>query len=181
MVNPYGNPSSPPKETIPTPSITPSPIHTSNKGRFKMITRKVVDGGEQIKKINEQLKASRAKEPQKSKESFKCVTEGEETVSSEIKQGGKHKNKKGKESEGAQFDMRGMGKGVAESSHTTANKKRKAASSIPVETPPTRGRAKRSQKKQSEAKLEKALEESKIKSAAKGKKKVVEPVEAVEI
>ncbi|XP_070015177.1 uncharacterized protein [Nicotiana sylvestris] len=61
------------------------------------------------------------------------------------------------------------------------NKKRKDAFSILVETPPTRGRATRSQKKQSEAKLEKALEESKRKVVAKGKKKVVEPVEVVEI
>ncbi|XP_070054153.1 uncharacterized protein [Nicotiana tomentosiformis] len=62
-----------------------------------------------------------------------------------------------------------------------ANKKRKTASSIPVETPPIRGRATRSQKKQSKAELEKALEESKRKAAAKGNKKVVEPVEAVKI
>ena len=62
-----------------------------------------------------------------------------------------------------------------------ANKKMKVASSIPVEILPTRGRATRSQKKQSEAELEKALEESKIKVAAKGKKKVGEPVEVFEI
>ncbi|XP_070042495.1 DEK domain-containing chromatin-associated protein 2-like [Nicotiana tomentosiformis] len=62
-----------------------------------------------------------------------------------------------------------------------ANKKRKAASSIPVEIPPTRGRATRSQKKQSEAELEKTLAESKRNIVVKGKKKVVEPVEAVEI
>nr|XP_016456920.1 PREDICTED: uncharacterized protein LOC107780835 [Nicotiana tabacum] len=43
-----------------------------------------------------------------------------------------------------------------------ANKKRKAASSIPVETSPTRGRATRSQKKQSEAELEKALKEKEV-------------------
>ncbi|XP_070051781.1 uncharacterized protein [Nicotiana tomentosiformis] len=61
------------------------------------------------------------------------------------------------------------------------NKKRKVASSIPVETPPIRGRATRSLKKQSEAKLEKALEKSKRKATAKGKKKVVEPDEAVKI
>ncbi|XP_075111151.1 uncharacterized protein LOC107793019 [Nicotiana tabacum] len=62
-----------------------------------------------------------------------------------------------------------------------ANKKRKAASSIPVETPRTRERATRSQKKQSEAKLEKALEESKRKTGAKGKKKkVIELAEEVE-
>ncbi|XP_070046993.1 uncharacterized protein [Nicotiana tomentosiformis] len=62
-----------------------------------------------------------------------------------------------------------------------ANKKRKAAFSIPVEIPPTRGRPTRSQKKQSEAELGKTLEESKIKDASKGKKKVSDPVEAVEI
>ncbi|XP_070050843.1 uncharacterized protein [Nicotiana tomentosiformis] len=190
---------------------------------------------------------------------------GVETTES-IKLGGKNKKKKEKGSEGAQGDVRGMGKGVAESLPTfaglteetgamivwseessreeerlrekggsgsgeaveglvkldknvqepvlsgqepledlikcvynsynpkrkkssgvkipktaMANKKRKDASSIPVETPPTRGRATKSQKKQSEAELEKALEESKRKFAAKGKKKVVEPVKAVEI
>nr|XP_009797252.1 PREDICTED: eukaryotic translation initiation factor 5B-like [Nicotiana sylvestris] len=61
------------------------------------------------------------------------------------------------------------------------NKKRKTASSIPVETLPTRGRATRSQKKQSEAELENALEESKRKVVAKGKKKVVESVEVIAI
>ncbi|XP_070055286.1 uncharacterized protein [Nicotiana tomentosiformis] len=268
MANLFENPSSPPKETTLTPSITPSPTPTSKKGRFKMIARKVVVGGEQIKKINEQLKASRAEEPQKFEESFKCATEGEETVSYKIEQvtssqkitsetisevaeklenslvlvgtmagvettesgklGGKNKKKKEKESEGTQGYVRGMGKGVAKSSPTPvglteetramvvsseesageeeslrekrgynpkqkkslgvkilgtvrANKKRKAASSIPVETPPTRGRDTRSQKKQSEAELEKALEDSKRKVASKGKKKMVEHVEAVEI
>ncbi|XP_070010441.1 uncharacterized protein [Nicotiana sylvestris] len=60
-------------------------------------------------------------------------------------------------------------------------RKRKVASSILVETPPTRGRAARSEKKLSKAELEKALEESKRKAAAKGKKKVSEPVEAIDI
>ncbi|XP_070048769.1 uncharacterized protein [Nicotiana tomentosiformis] len=62
-----------------------------------------------------------------------------------------------------------------------ANEKRKVASSIPLDTPPTRGNSRRSQKKQSEAELEKALEKSQRKVVAKGKKKVSEPVEAVEI
>nr|XP_016486999.1 PREDICTED: transcription initiation factor IIE subunit alpha-like [Nicotiana tabacum] len=62
-----------------------------------------------------------------------------------------------------------------------AHKKRKTASSIPVETPPTRGSATRSQKKSSEAELERALEKSKRKADAKGKKKVSEHVEAIEI
>nr|XP_009759801.1 PREDICTED: uncharacterized protein LOC104212277 [Nicotiana sylvestris] len=55
------------------------------------------------------------------------------------------------------------------------NKKRKFVSSIPVETLLTKGRATRGQMKQSDAELEKALEESKKKVVAKGKKKVVEP------
>nr|XP_009619758.1 E3 ubiquitin-protein ligase BRE1-like 2 [Nicotiana tomentosiformis] len=62
-----------------------------------------------------------------------------------------------------------------------AHKKRKVASSIPVETPPTKGRATRSQRKQSETELERALKESKRKVAAKGKKKVSELVKAIEI
>nr|XP_009774754.1 PREDICTED: uncharacterized protein LOC104224754 [Nicotiana sylvestris]XP_016471140.1 PREDICTED: uncharacterized protein LOC107793331 [Nicotiana tabacum] len=62
-----------------------------------------------------------------------------------------------------------------------ANKKRKAAPSVTVEIPPTRGRATKSQKKQNEAELEKALEESRRKVVAKGKKKMSEPVEAVDI
>ncbi|XP_070003528.1 uncharacterized protein [Nicotiana sylvestris] len=224
-----------------------------------MMTCKVVVGGEQIKKINEKLKAGREKEPQKYDESFKSATEGEETVPSKTEQvtsgpkftpqiisevatnletrfvlvgtvagvettesgrvGGKNKKRKEKESEGAQSTMRGMEKGAVDSSPTPvgltkesgamvvwgeesagekesvreiggnrsgeaaegANKKRKAASSIPVEIPPTRERATRSQKKQSEVELEKALEESKRKVVAKGKKKVVEPIEAIEI
>ncbi|XP_070013484.1 protein pxr1-like [Nicotiana sylvestris] len=71
--------------------------------------------------------------------------------------------------------------GVKTPSTARENKKRKAVSYILVKIPPIRGRAKKSQKKQSEAELEKALEESKRKATAKGKKKVVEPVEAVEI
>ncbi|XP_070049229.1 uncharacterized protein [Nicotiana tomentosiformis] len=62
-----------------------------------------------------------------------------------------------------------------------ANKKRKAPPSDSAEIPPTRGRATRSQLKQSEADLQKALEESKRKAVAKGKKKMAEPVEAVDV
>ncbi|XP_070035217.1 protein pxr1-like [Nicotiana tomentosiformis] len=211
MANTSENPSSPPKESIPTPSTTPSTTPISKKERFKMLARKVVAGGEQIKKINEKLKAGQADEPQKSDESFKSATEGEETVAANLetrfvlvgtvvgveiaeyeKIGGKNKWRKEKESEGARGNVREMGKEVDESSPTPssvvkvpgtsrANKKRKVTSSIPVETPPTRGRTTRSQKKQSEAELEKAVEESKRKVAAKGNKKVGEPVEAVKI
>ncbi|XP_070013849.1 uncharacterized protein [Nicotiana sylvestris] len=118
------------------------------------------------------------------------TVDGVETTESG-KFGGKNKNRKEKESEGVRGTVRGVKKGVAESSPTSVsltketsameNKKRKVASSIPVETPPTRGRATKSQKKQSKAELEKTLEESKRKVASKGKKKVVKPVEAVEI
>lgn len=59
-------------------------------------------------------------------------------------------------------------------------KKRKASSSIPVETLPTGGRTIRSQKKQSEANLKKALAKSAMKVTAKGKKKVGEMSEAIE-
>lgn len=62
-----------------------------------------------------------------------------------------------------------------------ANKKRKVVPSVTVEIPPIRGRAIRSQLKQNEAKLQNALEESRKKAVAKGKKKMDEPVEAVYI
>lgn len=51
-----------------------------------MLARKVVAGREQIKKLDKQLKDSQVQEPQKSEDSFKSSTEGEETVSSEIEQ-----------------------------------------------------------------------------------------------
>nr|XP_009620519.1 sister chromatid cohesion protein PDS5 homolog B-like [Nicotiana tomentosiformis] len=108
MTNPSENPSSPPKESSPTSSTTP----TSKKGRFKMLARKTVAGSELSKILDEKLKVSQAEEPQKSEESFKVT---------------------------------------------------------------------RSKRKQGEVELERALEESKIKADAKGKKKVNEPVEAIEI
>nr|XP_016445372.1 PREDICTED: ABC transporter F family member 4-like [Nicotiana tabacum] len=64
---------------------------------------------------------------------------------------------------------------------SVANKKIKVTSSIPIETPPTRGRATRSQNKHSKVAPERALEESKRKVVAKGKKKVSEHVQADEI
>ncbi|XP_070032445.1 uncharacterized protein [Nicotiana tomentosiformis] len=62
-----------------------------------------------------------------------------------------------------------------------ANKKRKAAPFVTIEIPPIRGRATRSQLKQNEAELQKALEDSRRKAVAKGKKKMDEPIEAVDI
>ncbi|XP_070003891.1 protein PXR1-like [Nicotiana sylvestris] len=85
------------------------------------------------------------------------------------------------------FRVKGTTEGTAEGTGVKvpgtarALNKRKATSSIPVETPPMRGRAIRSQRKQSEAKLERALEENKRKVATKGKKKVNEQVEAIEV
>ncbi|XP_009762298.1 uncharacterized protein [Nicotiana sylvestris] len=258
MVNSSENPLSPPKEIIPTPSITPSTTPISKKGRVKMMARKVVIGEEQIKKINEKLKASREEEPQKSDESFKSATEGEEIVSSktehvtcgpkvtpktisevatnsetrfvligtvagvETTESGKIgvwskesageeesvRETEGNESGEAAEGLVRLGKDVQEPvpskqetlvdllrkvsdsynpkrkkslgvkvpSTATTNKKRKAASFIPVETPPTRVRSTRSQNKQSEVELEKALKQSKKKAVAKGKKKMLDPV-----
>ncbi|XP_070002231.1 uncharacterized protein [Nicotiana sylvestris] len=233
MANPSENPSSPPKEIVPTPSITPSTTPISKKGRVKMMARKVVAGGEQIKKINEKLKASREEEPQKSDESFKSATEREETFSfetekvtyvpkvtpeiiSEVSTNLENRfvlvgtvarvetTKSGKiggaivvwseESAGEEDSVReieGSGSGEAAERKKSLgvkvpgtareNKKRKSDSSITVETPLTRERATRTQKKQSEAELETALEESKKKVASKEKKKVVDPVKVVEI
>ncbi|XP_070036649.1 uncharacterized protein [Nicotiana tomentosiformis] len=60
-------------------------------------------------------------------------------------------------------------------------KKRKDASSIPVKTPPTRGRTTMSHRKQSEANLEKVLAESKKKPTAKRKKNMGEPSKTIKI
>ncbi|XP_019252640.1 PREDICTED: neurofilament medium polypeptide-like [Nicotiana attenuata] len=62
-----------------------------------------------------------------------------------------------------------------------ANKKRKDASSETTETPLPKGRATRSKLKKSEEELQKAMEESKKKRMDKGKAKVAEPIEAVDV
>ncbi|XP_070037194.1 uncharacterized protein [Nicotiana tomentosiformis] len=61
------------------------------------------------------------------------------------------------------------------------NKKRKVAPSETSGIPLPRGRTTRSKLKQSEEELQRALEESKKKRVDKGKEKVVEPVEDVEL
>ncbi|XP_070029747.1 uncharacterized protein [Nicotiana sylvestris] len=126
----------------------------------------------------------------------------ETTKSGEV--GGKNRKGKERESKGARSAMRGKGKEVVDSLPTPmsltkdtcamrgsskvktpgtarANNKRKADPSITVETPLTRVRATRSQKKQSDVELEKALEESRRKAVAKGKKKMSEPVDVDEM
>ncbi|XP_070050276.1 uncharacterized protein [Nicotiana tomentosiformis] len=189
MANPSKNSSSSPKETTTTSSITPSITPTFKKGRFKMLAPKVVTRKEQIKKINKQLMASQGVKPQKSEDSFKSATEGKETVLSEIEQvtsGPKVTSEVtseatanletrfvlvGKVAEEPHEDLlkkvsdsynpkKKMSSGVRVPGTARANKKRKDASSTHVETT-------RSDKKQSEAELEKALEESKRKVAAK--------------
>nr|XP_016515304.1 PREDICTED: uncharacterized protein LOC107832017 [Nicotiana tabacum] len=156
MANLSENPSSPPKETTPIPSITPSTTPTSKKGRLKLMARKVVIGGEQIKKINEQFKASREEEPHKSDESFKSI-EGEETASSEIEQ--------------VISGPKVTPKIISEVATNLENR----------DSSYKRENYKERENYKSEAELENALEESKRKVAAKGKRKVIEPIEAVEI
>ncbi|XP_070017636.1 uncharacterized protein [Nicotiana sylvestris] len=242
------------------------------------MARKIVAGGEQIKKINKQLKVSREKESQKSEDSFKSATEREDSGSSETEQvssnlkvtleiisevatnlenrfvlvgsiagvdatksrevGGRIKKGKEKEGKSTRSVVRGKSKRVVDSSLThvdlkketgamvvwrenfaeieesetladllkrvtdsynpkkkgsskaktpgiaRANRKRKGApaiSFVTVEIPPTRDKATRIQKKQDEEKLEKALEKSKRKVVAKRKKKMSEPVKAVDV
>ncbi|XP_070028644.1 DEK domain-containing chromatin-associated protein 4-like [Nicotiana sylvestris] len=190
--------------------------------------------GELSNKLDAQLKAIQAQEPQNFEESFKSATEEEENGSSNSEQ-----------SEGARGEERGTGKRVVDSSPTLdtwimavygvesgtmkesvkktrgsgsgeatevlvkigqnadepgssveetltnllkktsgtarANKKRKAAPSDTVEIPPTRRRSTRSQLKQNEVDLQRALEESKMKKVEKGKKNVGEPVDVDEM
>ncbi|XP_019261165.1 PREDICTED: titin-like [Nicotiana attenuata] len=210
MKNQSENSSSPPKESTPTPSIMPSTTPISKKSRFKMLARKTVTNSEQIKKINEKFKESEEEKPQKSatereetvsfeteQETGEMVLWSEEPVDEEeswreergsgssdasaaeglvrlrkrfqepvpsmkepleefLKKVSDRYNPKKKKSSGDKIPQT-----------TRAQKKRKVASSIPVEIPPKRGRATR--------------KESKRKAAAKGKKKVSEPVDAIEI
>jgi len=51
-----------------------------------MLACKTVAGSALSKKLDKQLKDSQVQEPQKSEDSFKSATEGEETVSSETEQ-----------------------------------------------------------------------------------------------
>ncbi|XP_070003240.1 uncharacterized protein [Nicotiana sylvestris] len=184
MSTPSENPSSQPKETTPTPSITPSTTPTSKKGRFKMMARKLVAGEEQIKKINEQLKAIR------DEESFKYVTgRGRLFHLKQIKI-------KKKESKGAQGDTRGKGKeGVTESS-PTPTKLTKETGAMVLWNEDYVGEEKggsgfgdesaaeelvRLRKRFFPFVQEEEFKKSKRKAAAKGKKKVSEPVKAVDI
>nr|XP_009628259.1 uncharacterized protein LOC104118665 [Nicotiana tomentosiformis] len=113
-----------------------------------MLARKVVAGKEQIKKINTQLRESQGVEPQKSEDSFKSATDGEETISSETDQ--EPLEDLLKKMSDSYKPKRKRSSGVRAPGTARENKKRKVVSSIPVKTPPTRGRATRSQKKKSE-------------------------------
>ncbi|XP_070008475.1 uncharacterized protein [Nicotiana sylvestris] len=114
MANTFENPSSPLQETTSTHTATPSTIPTSKKSRVKMMAHKVVVGKDQIKKINEQLKAGNVT-PETTSEvatnlenRFVLVGSiaGAETTKSENVGG---KNGKKKESEGAWSTKRELG------------------------------------------------------------------------
>nr|XP_016461383.1 PREDICTED: uncharacterized protein LOC107784725 [Nicotiana tabacum] len=256
MANTPENPSSPPKEITPTPSITPSNTPLSKKGRTKMLARKT--GEETVYSETEHVSFIPKATPETIAEvdtnlENRFVLVGsiaviETTESGEV--GGKNKKEKSKESKGVRSGVRGKdtsamvvweeksvgvnesvqkigrsrsgktaeglvqlgknrdepgssveetladllkkvtesynpkNKGISKaktSGNGRENKKRKAPPSVTVEIPPTQGRATRSQLKQNEAKLQKALEESRRKIVAKGKKKMDEPVEAIDI
>ncbi|XP_070053979.1 protein pxr1-like [Nicotiana tomentosiformis] len=175
MATPSKNPSSPPKETSPTPYITPSTTPTSKKGRFKMIALKVVTGGEQIKKINEQLK-SIAENLENKFVLVRTMVGIETTKSGKIS--GKDKKKNENESEGDQGVVRGKELKFLELLGKIRREKLPLLSlwKLLLQEEGLQG-VRRSRVTE----LEKALEESKRKVVAKGKKKVGEPVEVVEI
>ncbi|XP_070003438.1 protein PXR1-like [Nicotiana sylvestris] len=143
--------------------------------------------GEQIKKINKQLKANQADEAQKFEDYFKFANEREEIVSSETEQ----------VISGPNITSETISE-VAENIENSYNPKRKK--SLGVKIPGTAWENKKRRLnllslkrllpqdeelkgfRRSRVRLKlKALKESKRKVIAKGKKKVVEPVEAVEI
>ncbi|XP_070025570.1 CAX-interacting protein 4-like [Nicotiana sylvestris] len=168
MANTSKNPSSLPQETTSTPFTTPSTTPLSKKSRVKKMACKIVTGGEQIRKINRQLKADTGAMVVWEEES--AGIDESETLADLLKKVTERYNPKKKGSSKAKTP-----------STARENKKRKVSPSITVEIPPTRGRSTRSQKKHNEAELEKSLEESRRKAVAKGKKKMSEPVEAVDI
>ncbi|XP_070007550.1 uncharacterized protein [Nicotiana sylvestris] len=157
MSNPQDNPGTPPQPTSSDSSTPPQPSTTPQPWRrhVKMFARKIVATGALLKILNAQLKASQAQESEHSDDSFKSASEGEGTRSSDSekiqnspsavhsvlvesvenrfvvgsvrdvempelrRRGSKNKNEKEKEKEGASCDVRGTGVEVVDSSPTS--------------------------------------------------------------
>ncbi|XP_019259246.1 PREDICTED: uncharacterized protein LOC109237394 [Nicotiana attenuata] len=171
MTNPQDNPGTPPPPTA-SNSSTPPPPSTSPKPRLrrvKMLARKTVVSGALSKKLNEKLKASQVQDSNSNSgsESYKSASEGEDLEETGKKPGG---SGSGEAAEGlvnlcAQEDELG-----SSTKETLADLLKKVG-----------GRSTRSRVKHSESDLQKALAESKKKRMAKGKGKVAESSEAVEV
>ncbi|XP_070008031.1 uncharacterized protein [Nicotiana sylvestris] len=222
MTNPKDNPGTPPQPTPsdsftpPQPSTTPQP----RRRRVKILARKTVATAALSKKLNAKLKASQAQDSKNSVDSFKSVSEGEGTRSSDSENaqnppseervempesrriGGKNKSEKEKESEyadkpgssieetladllkkeGARYNSKKRRTPTPKAPRTTkTTKKRKATSPTTAEIPLPKERSTRSELKQNEEELQKAMAESNKKRMDKGKSKVAEPVEAVDV
>ncbi|XP_019239330.1 PREDICTED: uncharacterized protein LOC109219347 [Nicotiana attenuata] len=185
MTNPQDNPRTPPQPT-PSDSSTSPPPSTTPKHRLrrvKMLARKTVASGALSKKLNEKLKASQVQdfESNSDSESYKSASEGEGPGSSDLEKdvelpevgrnGGKKKSAKEKEREenveesGKKSGGSGSGK-AAERLVNLSSQGDEPGSSVEETLADL---------------LKKALAESKKKRMDKGKGKVAESSEAVEV
>ncbi|XP_070017313.1 uncharacterized protein [Nicotiana sylvestris] len=208
MTNPQDNPGNSPPPT-PYNSSTPPPPSTSPKPRLrrvKMLAQKIVASGAMRKKLNEKLKSSHAQNSgsNSNSESYKSATEGEGPGSSDSEktQESPSKNYQGhegvevkrilkrkkREREGAcerveESGKKSGGSGFGEAAEELVNLSTYGdePSSSTEETLADLLKMFGSYKKQSESDLQKALAESKKKKLAKGKGKVTESSEDVEV
>ncbi|XP_019256348.1 PREDICTED: ena/VASP-like protein [Nicotiana attenuata] len=168
MTNPQDNPGTPPPPT-PSNSSTSPPPSTSPKPRLrrvKMLAQNTVASGALSKKLNEKLKASQVHDSDSTSDfdSYKSAKIVEESGK---KSGG---SGSGEAAEGlVNLSVQGDEPGSS-TEETLADLLKKVG-----------GRATRSRVKQSESDLQKALAESKKKRMAKGKGKVAESSEVVEV
>ncbi|XP_070013656.1 uncharacterized protein [Nicotiana sylvestris] len=182
MTNPQDKPGTPPQPT-PSDSSTPPPPSTTPKPRLrrvKMLARKIVTSGDLSKKLNENLKAQES--PSKVSSSlienlenrFVLVGTIRDVELPEVRRsGGKKKSEKEEEKEGDCGDERGKGKGVVDHSPT-------ADLSVPSICGVEQENVEESGKK-SEGSGSSEATEGKKKRIAKGKSKVAESSEAIDI
>ncbi|XP_070011815.1 uncharacterized protein [Nicotiana sylvestris] len=156
MTNPQDNPGTPPPPTPSDSSTTPQP----RRRQVKMLARKTVATSALSRKLNAQLKASQAQDSQNFDDSYKSVSEGEGTGSSDSEQVTSMQNpllrdtSRFSEKVGDSYNPKKKETPKTKTLGTArANKKRNVASSETTETHLPKGGATRSKLKQSEEEL----------------------------
>nr|XP_009785529.1 PREDICTED: flocculation protein FLO11-like [Nicotiana sylvestris] len=211
MTNPQDNPGTPPQPTPSDSSTSHPPSTTPKLRRVKMLARKIVASGALSRKLNEQLKAIQTQDSDSNSnfESYNLLVKGKDlenveesgkklggSGSGEATEGLVNLSSQGDEPGssteetladllkrvGASYDPKRRRFPTPKSSSAPKlSIKRKASSPTTTETSLPKGRATRSTVKRSESDLQKALAESKKKRIAKGKGKVAESSEAIDI